>query len=286
MRYDIRAMSFGEILDTGFQLLRNHFVLLVGLGLVLYGPLALLGVLSEALGQSTAAGGTIGLVGIISIGLSLIVIAPIVSTAIILALVKLYVGEPVTFGDALREALSLTLPVVGTSFLAGCVVGFVVLLMVAWVAVAARVVGGDHFSIGMLALGGAISAGPVVWVFLSFVLLRQVMVMERVFGTIALRRSHELVKGHRGRAFGITLVGTTVVGIIGLGLQLAFGLVPFIGPFGSALAQAIGNVYTTAIAVVFYFDVRCRKEAFDLEHLANLVGRPAQPPPLPALTRT
>ena len=31
MGYEIRQMSFAEVLDTGFRLLRNHFGLLVGL---------------------------------------------------------------------------------------------------------------------------------------------------------------------------------------------------------------------------------------------------------------
>ena len=42
MAYEIRAMSFAEVLDTGFRLIRDHFALLVGIGLVLYAPLAVL----------------------------------------------------------------------------------------------------------------------------------------------------------------------------------------------------------------------------------------------------
>jgi hypothetical protein len=41
-------------------------------------------------------------------------------------------------------------------------------------------------------------------------------------------------------------------------------------------------VFQTAVAVVLYFDLRCRKENFDLEHLAQLVegaAAPAHPTP-------
>jgi hypothetical protein len=41
MNYEIRAMSFAEILDTGFRLVRDQFALLAGIGLVLYGPFAI-----------------------------------------------------------------------------------------------------------------------------------------------------------------------------------------------------------------------------------------------------
>ena len=37
------------------------------------------------------------------------------------------------------------------------------------------------------------------------------------------------------------------------------------------IAQAAANAFGTAALVVLYFDIRCRKEAFDLEHLARQV---------------
>ena len=41
MRYEVREMSFAEILDTGFRLLRDHYVLLVGIAAALNLPLAI-----------------------------------------------------------------------------------------------------------------------------------------------------------------------------------------------------------------------------------------------------
>ena len=57
--------------------------------------------------------------------------------------------------------------------------------------------------------------------------------------------------------------------------SLVFSFVPMVGPVFSGLASAVGTAYVSAVIVVLYFDVRCRKEAFDLEHLAQLVA--AQP---------
>ena len=118
---------------------------------------------------------------------------------------------------------------------------------------------------------------------LAFILLWQVMVLERLFGTAAMRRSHELMKGNKGRALGILFVSGVVIAVLSTALQLLFSFVPLLGPIGSAAAQAVGNVYTTAISVVLYFDIRCRKEAFDLEHLARLVqGRTGEAGSVPA----
>ena len=252
MRYEIRAMSFGEILDTGFQLLRNHFTLLVSLSLVIYAPVAVLSLLVGGLQTDAISPGVVLLTGI-PIALTLLVIAPMVGAAITFALGKLYLGEEVTFGAAMGEALSLTVPLVGTSFLSTLATG----------------------------LGFALLVVPGVYLLLSFILLWQVMVMERIFGMAALKRSHELMKGNRMRALGVLFIGGILVIVLSTGLQMIFSLLPLIGPLASAVAQAIGSVYTTAISVVLYFDIRCRKEAFDLDHLASLVRGRSVPPPLP-----
>ena len=42
------------------------------------------------------------------------------------------------------------------------------------------------------------------------------------------------------------------------------------------------DVVNAAVEVVLYFDIRCRKEAFDLEHLARVVASAPQMEPQPA----
>jgi hypothetical protein len=46
---------------------------------------------------------------------------------------------------------------------------------------------------------------------------------------------------------------------------------PLLGAVIEGFAQAISTAYGTVVIVLLYFDARCRKEAFDLEHLAQLV---------------
>jgi hypothetical protein len=256
MRYEIRQMSFGEILDTGFQLLRNHFSLLLGLSLVLYAPIAVFNVILESLAPGSPTDPLLLLLTGLPLALAILVATPIVAGAITLAISRLYLGEPVDFGGALRATLPLMLPLMGTSLL----------------------------SFICIAAGLALLILPGVYLMLAFILLWQVMVVERVFGTRALGRSFELMKGSKLRAFGVVVIGGIIVSVVSGGLQLVLGFLPVLGGVGSALAQAVGNVYTTAISVVLYFDIRCRKEAFDLEHLAQLVQRHRAAPaglPLP-----
>ncbi len=248
MSYEIREMSFGEILDMGFTLLRNHFFVLFGIAAVLYLPLGLLW--AWAMPARGAVPDVQQFLVIALVALAVVpVLYPIVLAAITHALGESYLGRKATIGDALWLGLSILLPLLGTAILAGLarIVGLVLLVV------------------------------PGIYLWLAFFLLPQVMVLERSFGFAAMSRSHELMKGQKLRAFGLWVVTS----IITLVASNAFGLVelflPGLGALLGSLAEAVGVAFASAVSVVFYFDIRCRKEAFDLEHLARLVEDDAAP---------
>lgn len=241
MRYEVRAMSMGELLDTGFRLLRDHFVLLLGISAALYVPLSILQAALGAPGQGQDPTLTLG-VSLLFL-LLFLAISPVVGVAITYALGEVYMGRTATIGEAFRKGLAILMPVLGTSLLSAlAVMGALLLLIV-----------------------------PGVWVGLGLLLLSQVMVFENRFGSAALGRSLELMKGQRLRGFGIVLVVAILSSVIGFGAQLALGFIPLVGPVASGLVSAVTGAYMSAVLVVLYFDVRCRKEAFDLEHLARAV---------------
>lgn len=257
MAYEIRAMGLGEILDTGFRLLRNHFALLLGIAAVVYLPAGAFGALVEDFLQdpsaATSAGDpTLVMLSLAGLVLTFAVLSPITSCAITHALGELYLGRSVTVGDSFRTALSLVLPLVGTSLLATLLVlvGFVLLIL------------------------------PGIYLSFAFLLITQVIVLERTYGMQALGRSRELMRGNMLRGFAVLLVAGLLAGVLGLALGLAFAAIPAIEFLGSSLAQALAFAYSSAVLVVLYFDIRARKEAFDLEHLARLVesgGAPVRP---------
>jgi hypothetical protein len=251
MQYQIRSMSLGEILDTGFSILRNHFVPIVGIAALVYVPLALLGAAFPTVKPGTMPSPAV-LVGVLVGGLAFLVLGPVGTVAITYLIGELYQGRSTTVGAAFREAFSILLPLFGTSLLSGLllVVGFVLFVV------------------------------PGVWLMTGFLVLSQVMIFERIFGTAAINRSMSLMRGNRMRALGVLLLGFIVVSVLGFAFNFGARLVPYAGPVASGLASAIGNAFITAVTVVLYFDIRCRKEAFEIEHLARLVragGAPPQP---------
>jgi len=79
------------------------------------------------------------------------------------------------------------------------------------------------------------------------------------------------MRGNMMRALGIVIVGWIIVAVLTGTLGVVFHFVPLLGPLASGLAEAVAVAYSSVVLVLLYFDVRCRKEAFDLEHLARLV---------------
>ena len=253
MSYEIRAMSFGEILDTGFRLIRNHFVLLVGISAIFYVPFGIV-VNSLATGAGGGPPGPEQIFMLLGVSLvALAVINPVVMAAITHGVGESYLGRSASIGGSLRVGLSILLPLIGTTILAVLaeLVGFVLLII------------------------------PGIYLAFAFLLLQQVMVLEGRFGFAALTRSHELMKGHKLRGFGIVVVSSILVTVLSTGVGLLGGFLPFVGPVLEAFAQAVGYAFMSAVIVVLYFDIRCREEAFDLEHLAGLVEEEAAGAPAP-----
>jgi hypothetical protein len=237
MRYEVREMAFAEILDTGFRLLRDHFVLLVGIAATLHIPLALI---QEVLASAAENNATLAVVVSLVMTLLLLAISPIIGAASTYAIGEVYLGRETTIGDSMRKGLSIFVPLLGTSILAAlATMGGMLLLIL-----------------------------PGIWVALGLIVLSQVMVLEGRFGTSGLSRSFER---QRGRAFGILFVVLLVQGVIGFGVGLALGAIPVLGGIAAGVVAAVSGAYTAAVSVVLYFDIRCRKDAFEIEQLARIV---------------
>jgi hypothetical protein len=230
-------MSFGEILDAGFRLLRNHTLILIGVALPIYIPLAYASSRLET--QFAVKPDPMAFLPL----LVLIGLSPLVTVALTTAIADYYLGRSVSFGQVLRSTLAVFFPITGTFFLMTfAVLGGLLLLII-----------------------------PGLYLALSFYLVTTVAVIEKCYGRDALGRSRELMRGNLLRALVIVVISWLLVTVLGMGLGLAFKLAPSLAPLASGIAQAVSFAYLTAVSVVLYFDIRCRKEAFDLEHLAAQV---------------
>src|SRR5689334_3678655 len=111
MAYQIRAMSFSELLDTAFRLVIDHFVLLVGIMAAVHVPLAVLNELAGP-GPGRVAWGPMGALFLVSL-----LLVPIASAALTHAVGETYLGRPTSIGRSFRAALRVVMPLTGTMLL-------------------------------------------------------------------------------------------------------------------------------------------------------------------------
>ena len=86
-------------------------------------------------------------------------------------------------------------------------------------------------------------------------------------------RTWTLVGATFWRTTSIAVTVYLLVAIIPAGTQFIVGALPVLGALIWGVVQALCQAYLFAAAVVVYFDMRCRLESFDLEHLAQMVER-------------
>src|ERR1700722_13236113 len=110
MAYDIRPLSFGEVLDRAFRVYLDNFVLLFGISAVVWIPDGVLLLSSHVIGNQAAA-----IVNIIYLSIT----GPILAAAHIFAVSEVYLDRPITIAEAYRSTRPIILPLLGTYLLMG-----------------------------------------------------------------------------------------------------------------------------------------------------------------------
>ena len=133
-----------------------------------------------------------------------------------------------------------------------------------------------------LILGAILCIAPAVYLYGAWAVATPVLLIEGLKGSKALGRSRELVKGRWGSVFLVIVIGAILGSIVQVVLQgLLVGVIlsssnDIVNAIATAVASTIGSAlvtpFTAAVAVVLYFDLRVRKEGFDLELLAQRIG--------------
>jgi hypothetical protein len=263
MKFQLGAMSVGDILDRGLKLTLNRLGAFYAVNLIVLSPLVVLAVLQPLAGGGAAMG-----VGLLVVILS-IVLPQIASAATLRIISQEYADRHVTPGDAIQFAMGRFGPLLGTSLLAGLLI----------------VVG------SCLIIPGLLFA---VW----YCLASQVVVVEGLSGMPALNRSKDLTAGYRWRIVGIFLLVILLLLIVSIGIvgalslvlppgeytQTVFGpvltKVNFVNHLIDTVAGWLLNIavstYATVCITLVYFDLRVRKEGFDLELAAQKQGAPAE----------
>jgi hypothetical protein len=268
----LRPLSVGEILDVSFTLYRRHFATLGTVAVLCSGLPVLLSLYIEA------SGGVL-----MNIPLTLVyyviftVLSSIATAATVFVVSESYLGNPLGARKALKRATPLLRRLITCSLFLAIVVafGFMLLLIP-----------------GAILLSGAARAFPPLLALFPLFLIPGVMLLSGLllaFPSLvlepgasaigALSRSWSLTRGSRWRMVALlaTLVILLYVPILAVGAittvlldWMGKGLTPGLVTLAMmGVMQMLLYPLLYCVLTVAYYDLRVRKEGFDLEVLAS-----------------
>lgn len=279
----LEKMGVIEILDRSFQLYRENFLLFLSVLAVVQVPADLLQLLVTAtmkdevlvaaqthgpFGGGAAMNERVAASMIVSSVVSLLIVGvamPLATGALTRAVSGRYLNERTTVGACYSHVFKVFLKLLGTILLTGLVT----------------------------MLGFFMCVAPGFLFMVWFVFSSSIVVLEGLGGTEAMGRSKQLSDGHRWRVVGMGLCMFLMYFVLGAGMGAAnLFLLPklALGPVHQAVAgQAIQQIFYLFLTpffsvawILLYYDVRIKKEGFDLEVLARSMATPKgfyQPPP-------
>jgi hypothetical protein len=273
MNTQLRPLSLGETLDVSIKLYRSQFKTLIQAVFVVIFPLQVLRVLilassrsdtnklvttNSITGQTTfhaAALGTVLAANFTVLAVSFV--AGVLATAACFrALSVAYLGESTDWRSSLRFAVSKLGPLLWVTFIQGL----------------------------LLLLGLAACVIPGVYFWGCWVVAIPVLLFEDQHGFKALSRSRALVQGRWWMTAVTYVLGSVLVSILTTAFVAIITGISFASNGTTSLAsdivQVVANTiasslttpFIAAVITVIYFDLRVRKEGFDLELLARHVG--------------
>jgi hypothetical protein len=256
----LRQMGIGELVDGAVKLYRRDWAPLTGIAALVLIPLTFIQLwVTQTMVSSVDVFATdaefaamtiqLVLVTVVFLVVQLLIAQPFLVAAISRAAADAYLGEQVTLGGTLRYALS-RLPAI------------------LWVTVITLVV--TTAGLLLLIIPGIIAA-------VRLTLAPAVVVVEDVRGTKAIGRSWNLTAGHFWRVLGTLILSGIITAVGAAIIQIPAELITtMIGPdgwpvsaLGSAVASALITPFSLLIVVLLYFDLRVRKEGYDIEVMAQ-----------------
>ena len=260
----LRPLAFGEVLDQAFGLYRRCFLPLLMISLVCSGLPTLLNLAIQARGGAMEMAG----LALVTLVLSLLggALANCASTFVVS---EQYLGRTLEPAEALRRAWPRAGNIIATTLTVGFLtaIGFLLLIVP-----------------GIIAAAG-------------FSLAVTASALEGLASDAARKRSWELTRGFRWHMLGLMIVYGIVVWILVIGFGVLGTFLSGAGPGSDPatlaaaatgapvlIASALGALVTLAvnpilycILIVAYYDLRVRKEAFDLDLLATTMEQSIVP---------
>jgi hypothetical protein len=312
---NLRPLSIGEVLDRAFSIVFKNLIPFVSLVIVVIGPEVVLNYLGfkDVLGvmgdPSNSPFGAVSqtvdptrLLAAYARGFPYLLlllafalgVVPLSNAAVVSGVSRAYLGIPVRFADCYGDAISRWLPLLGlmllwlaASFIAviASAIAFVGLTVALGLIVKSLGIAGTVLAVLIgIAIGVAILLLAMdvylaaAFSFVSAVLERLGPVVafssgfQRVFGEGQFWRSVGTAAALFGVVLGFSLVGA-VLGGVAAAMTHSYSLNFVLG----GLMNTITYPFVFAVVAVSYYDVRIRREGFDLNVLAAQLGAPATP---------
>jgi hypothetical protein len=256
----LRPRSTTELIDAAVQLLRHHYMELVTTSAIFLIPAFILKLfLPDMRSGRLPAGNQLVLFGV---GLAVTAVFSIVSSSAVVVIVSdSYLGREVSIGAAVQRVIGRVWSVFWTAIL--------------------------QF---LLAVAGTVAflipgLFCVAWFFAATV----VVVIEGKDTFAALRRSYQLASGSVARILGILFLSIILVLVIEVIAGVVLGILGVLVHASAAFTTLAGNIasllvypFFTVVITLLYYDLRIRKEGFDLEVMSSELGQGPAVSPSPA----
>jgi hypothetical protein len=289
---NIRPMQLGEILDGTFSIYRRHFALFMRLSLiVVWLPTALWVYVqvrySGLRGIDLFAAFETHPVVVVLLGLGLLVLLTAASMLLKAGTVRVisdsYLGNEPQLAPALQLGLSRIVPLLVVAISKGlllaliCIVGSIVVGLLVFVG---RFAGAAVA--GLLGLSGGFAlAWFFVYVLCGYGITTQTVVLEDLPSSFdAFGRSWDLTRGARGKVFGTAAVtwlisqflpSMVIAAISAVIMAAGPALQPVLIVLASLMSIVLAPILPCAMTLLYY-DLRVRREAFDLQMLGQQLG--------------
>ncbi len=267
----LRPLGIGEILDVGIKIYRARFAVLVRTVAVVLAPVFALSALirisiptdGDDLFEETQPGATPEfnwdelwpfIAGALVIVVVSFIASQVATGACFKAVSGAYLDEETNWRESLRFASSRLRSLLWLSFLITvCLIPAFLLCIL-----------------------------PAVYLWVAWTVAAPVLLLEDVRGWQAMKRSRHLVKGRFWPTIAVVLlitiltiiVQSVVVGVLAAVVSVSDNEVAL--AVADAIGQTLSGMLTTplsaAVLTVLYFDLRVRKEGFDLELLSRRMG--------------
>jgi hypothetical protein len=252
-----RPRSASELVDAAFQLLRQDYVKFLTIMGIAYVPYLLaMMLLQRAIGVSpddaSVAGALFAIVSFFASALWLTV----VTAAIVVAASDAYTGREVDVGRALRGVLPRVWGVLAVAFLRTLVasIGFLFFII------------------------------PGFYFYARYVAAPAALIVERRGALSAMGRSSDLTRDEKWRIFKTLVLAWIIFFLLYMLFAVAGQMaaeavgVPMLTDLAIAVATILIYPLTSIVETLIYYDLRIRKEGYDIELMAREIGGPAEQP--------